>query len=479
MFHRELLVNGNLVGGPCDGTVPKEVSRNPWSGATVGSYAEATWAHCDAALDGATNAFASWSRTPISDRRRLLRDISNALGEKRADFAELLVHEVGKPISWARAEVDRAALTFALAADHPVELDTPDLSRDPRATNYRATVHRKPRGVVLAFTPSNWPLNLAAHKIAPALLAGNTVVIKGSDQSALCTLSLARLIHQCGCPAGVVNAVQPLIVDAQRMVADRRVRHISFTGSAAVGWTIRERRFDIPVTLELGGNAFAIVLDDADPEATARILATSAYGFAGQVCISAQHVLATPAVYASLRQALTMATASMKVQDPAEDSTVCGPLLIEQASERVEAWVAESNGRILAGGPRMRNRMTPTLVEIDDFESAQARGEKLATEEVFGPVLTISPVPDFETALRLVNRSQYGIHAALFTDDRAAMDHAAQHLTAGGLVVNDAPSVRFDALPYGGEKRSGFGREGIASAYDDFTVPFSVVERIS
>lgn len=389
--------------------------------------------------------------------------------------------EVGKPITWARAEVDRAALTFELAASLACDSAVSDVSYDPRGANFSAEVHRVPLGVVLAITPYNWPFNLAAHKIAPALALGNVVILKGSEMASLCTLTLARILHECGTPAGVVQALNIDLPLAKRLVVDPRIDKISFTGSAAVGWGLRGAIGSTRLTLELGGNAFALVDADADLDAVVARLVPSAFGYAGQVCISAQNVLAHQSVFEALKARLTAAASQIEVTDPRAEEALCGPMITAvaaaRANERVQAAVA-AGAKVLMGSEPNGNRMPPTLLEIADFALAQRNDMFLASEEVFAPVLTISPVPSLDEALRIVNQGRYGIHTAIFTQDEGLIECAAQALKVGGIVVNDAPSIRFDGLPYGGEKASGLGREGTASAVHEYTRPLTVVRRV-
>jgi acyl-CoA reductase-like NAD-dependent aldehyde dehydrogenase len=341
-----------------------------------------------------------------------------------------------------------------------------DVAYDPRGKDYQAWVERLPVGPVLGIVPYNWPYNLAAHKIAPALAVGCTMVVKPSSAAPLSTLTLCRLIHEAGCPPGVVNAVVCPSKIAERMALDPRIAKVSFTGSPAVGWGLKEKLPRKKVTLELGGDASAIVMPDADLDwATKRIVAGK-FGYAGQICISVQHARIHQDVYADMRARLIEATLACKSGDPEDPTTVCGPLVSAEAADKVQAWLQEAldgGGKLLAGGLRDGNVVSPTLIEN---VPASAR---LSCEEVFGPVLTLSSFATLDEAIAAVNASNYGIHAGVFTRDPAAAERCFNELEVGGVVVNDYPTLRFDSLPYGGVKNSGFGREGVRYAMDEMT----------
>lgn len=477
MRHAEMLIAGHFVGGPCDQATGKSVLKNPWNGRVAGTAAEGGPNDVEAAIQAAAEAFEGWRRTAPSERSYLLSAIAEAVRARRDELAALLVEEIGKPVCWALGEVDRMAVTFDLSARATERLAPAEeaLDYDARGAGYRAEVRREPLGPVLCIVPYNWPFNLAAHKLGPALAAGNTVVLKPSGLAPISTLTLARIVHEAGAPPGVINAVNVSGRLAEQAALDPRIKKVSFTGSPAVGWRLKDVLPRKRVTLELGGDASAIVLDDADLDWAAARLAPSAYGYAGQVCISAQHVWATPGVYEALRNRLVAATESCPTGDPADPKTVCGPLIHGESADKVMAWVDEADGagaQILAGGQREGNLVYPTLVE--DVPATT----RLGCEEVFGPVLTLGRVAHLEEAIARVNAGRYGIHVSIFTDDAAAGERAATVLEVGGVVVNDFPTLRFDGLPYGGVKESGFGREGVPYAIQEMTELKSVVRRL-
>ncbi|MCC7434163.1 MAG: aldehyde dehydrogenase family protein [Methanoregulaceae archaeon] len=474
-LHREMLIDGHFVGGPCDQAVGKLVVRNPYDGQVIGTAAEGGWSEANTALAAAQDAFQRQD-FPSEARRALLIRIADLVEERAEELAEVLVYEIGKPITWARGEVTRTAVTFRLAAD-AVELMRPEpveLPYDARAKDYEAHVARFPIGVVLAIVPYNWPYNLTAHKIAPALAAGNTVVVKPSSLAPLSTLSLIRLIHEAGCPPGWVNAVVVPSAIAQKMALDSRVAKISFTGSPAVGWMLKEKLPYKRVTLELGGDAAAIVAEDADLDWAIPRIAAGAYGYAGQVCISVQHVWADRSRYDEVKSRLIEATKDCPTGDPRDERMVCGPLISSTEAERVMHWIAEAcsqGATLLAGGGRSGNIVEPTLLENVPNAS------KLGCEEVFGPVLTLRPYNDIAEPIAHINASPFGIHTGVFTQNDLLARRAFQELDVGGVVIDDFPTLRFDVLPYGGVRKSGFGREGVRYALEEMTELRSLVRR--
>jgi acyl-CoA reductase-like NAD-dependent aldehyde dehydrogenase len=478
MVHGEMLIGGHFIGGPCDQGVGKQVLHQPGVGTVVGSAAEGGWNEANAALDAAMDAFASWRRSTRRERQQLLRRIASLVRERSEELSRLLSHEVGKPISLARGEVLRLGLTFDLAADALTDygLEQLPVDYDPRGEGYRCFVERFPVGVVLGIVPYNWPFNLAAHKLAPALAVGNTIVLKPSQQSPICTLELARLIHEAGCPAGVVNAVNVPSTIAQRMAEDERVAMLSFTGSPPVGWKLKSLLPHKRVSLELGGNAYAITCADAELEWAVQRTVSGAFGYAGQICISVQHALAHSSIYSDFRQRLIEATEACPTGGVDDEQTICGPLINEEAAAKVEEWVSEAvakGAKVIAGGTREGALMRPTLVE------GVPADVRLACQEVFGPVLTLAPFGDFSEAIGCVNSSDYGIQTGVFTHDERIAEKAFRELDVGGVIINDYPTLRFDNMPYGGVRRSGFGREGVRYAMDEMTELKTLVVRQS
>jgi len=477
MPHAEMLIDGHFIGGPCDQSVPKAVLKSPWDGRVAGTAAEGGRNEAEAAVAAAHEAFPSWRNSEPAARQELLRRIAAAVRERREELADLLVEEVGKPVTWARGEVDRMAVTFDLsaAAVSTLEPEPHNLDYDPRGRDYEALRLRVPLGPILCIVPWNWPFNLAAHKVGPALAVGNSIVLKPSSLSPVSTLQLARLIHECGCPPGVLNAINVPGRIAESIAQDDRIKKVSFTGSPEVGWKLKALLPRKRVTLELGGDASVLVMPDADLDWAVPRIVASAFGFAGQVCISAQHVLAHADVYNRLREHLIAATLACPAGNPREEATVCGPVINEEEAGRIEAWVGEATAtgaRVIAGGTRDGGMMAPTLVENVPADS------RLGCQEVFGPVLTLTRVESAKQAFARINSSEFGIHASVFTHDEAVIEQAVRDLEVGGVVVNDFPSLRFDGLPYGGIKQSGFGREGVPHAIDEMSEWKSLMRRV-
>lgn len=474
-MHQELLIAGHKIGGPCDSSVGKETVKNPCTGRIFATVAEGGRSELSTAIASAHDAFETWRKSSLSDRIDLLSCIADLVKERREELANLAVQEIGKPITAAFAEVDRMEITFRLAAqelaDHPEEWSpsgkSVDLSYDPRGANYSARVVRKPLGAILAITPYNWPYNLAAHKIAPALATGNTVVLKPSPLGALCSLSLAMLIHDAGCPAGVLNTWNGPTPILKRYLADERLAAISFTGSAKVGWELLAEFPRKVLTLELGGNASVVIddsLSDAELARAAERCAWGAFVYAGQICISVQHIWVQASRLSQFRELFLKAMGQIAVGDPTDAATVVGPMMPGQM-DRVLEWVdlAVKAGATASTIRTEGNRLYPILVEGAPEDSL------VRTEEVFGPICTLGSFSDVSEALRLVNESKYGIHAGVFSRNEAFVDEFSDRVEAVGVVVNDVPTVRFDSLPYGGVKQSGIGLEGVRYAMESMT----------
>lgn len=476
MNHRELYIGGHFLGGPCDQSYSKGVSRSPWSGSVVGTVAEGTYRDLVAAIDAAHEAFPAWSKSDRTTRQKLLLRVRDFVRERSEELAQLLVAEIGKPITFARAEVERTAITFELAAWSVPDLgDEPlDLGPDPRASMYSATVRQVPRGVIFAITPYNWPLNLAAHKIAPALAAGCAVVLKVSPLSSLCGLEWGRILHDAGAPPGLFNVWHGETRDVQRALEDDRIGVLSFTGSAAVGWGLRERFPRREMILECGGDANLVVFEDADLEAAADRAVMSAFGYAGQVCISAQHVRVSDSIYERFRDTLLRRTEECRWGDPGDVATVCGPMIHSDAAARIESEIddAISKGAIaLVRGERKEALLTPTLLERVPADAL------LSSKEAFGPVLLLHGFSTMEDLTSQFRSSPYALQAGVFTQDESKFVQLRDEVSMGGWVLNDAPSVRFDAMPYGGLGESGLGVEGVSFAIERYLRPEATVKK--
>ncbi|MGB6193774.1 MAG: aldehyde dehydrogenase family protein [Terracidiphilus sp.] len=450
--------------------------RSPWDQGLVGRVTVATRADARQAVHHAVASLRRTRALPRWKRREILEDIAGALIEQKERFAKLIVTEAGKPLRLARTEVDRAVLTFKTAAEEAVRLggETIPLDLAEGNENRWGLVQRFPVGPVLAITPFNFPLNLVAHKVAPALAAGCPVIVKPSPQTPFTALALGEVILKAGWPEEAL-AVLPLADADTGWLAEKedRIKLVSFTGSAKVGWQLKARSGRKRVLLELGGNAALIVHSDwPDLEDAAKRTAHAAFGYAGQSCISVQRVFAERRVFQSFVWKVVEHAEKMAAGGPEDEATEVSPLIRISDAERVEAWVKEAVGagaKLVIGGERTGSFMAPTIL------TATQPGMKVRDEEIFGPVVVIEPYEDFEEALAAVNHSKYGLQAGLLTRDAGRILTAFRELEVGALIVGDTPSWRLDPMPYGGVKDSGLGREGVRSAIDEMTEPRMLV----
>ncbi|WP_238011688.1 aldehyde dehydrogenase family protein [Dactylosporangium sp. AC04546] len=454
-----------VAGRPCHSPETVEV-RSPYDNTLAGTTSNATAADIEAAVAAAAQVPAS---LPAHARAAALDHVSRRLAERAAEVGALITAESGKPVKWAAAEVTRAVSTFRWAAEearrdsgHLQRLDT-----DPAATGRLALVRRAPRGPVLGITPFNFPLNLVAHKVAPAIAAGCPIIVKPAPATPLTALLLGELLAETDLPAGAWSVLPMPNAAVADLVSDPRLPVVSFTGSVPVGWSIRDRVPRKHVTLELGGNAAAIVCPDwtdpADLAHAARRIATFAMYQGGQSCISVQRVYAHRDVYAELTERIVAEVRALRTGDPADPATDVGPLINEAAAIRVHSWVTAAGATILTGGGRNGTTVDPTVLAGAPDDS------QVNADEVFGPVLTLAPVDDVDEAFARVNASRFGLQAGVFTHDLRTAFRASAELAVGGVIVGDVPSYRADQMPYGGVKDSGTGREGVRSAMDDLT----------
>jgi acyl-CoA reductase-like NAD-dependent aldehyde dehydrogenase len=446
---------------------PVEV-RAPFDGSVVARVVQARRQHAESAIAAAVKAFGTTRRLPAFERQRVLRRVAQSIAERREEFSRTLAQEAGKPIKLARTEVDRAAFTFNVAAEEATRIYGEYLPLDSlEATAGRwGIVRRFPLGPIAGITPFNFPLNLVAHKVAPAIAAGCSMVLKPAPQTPLCSLLLAECVQQAGWPDGGLNVLPLSNEDAGRLVTDERIKLISFTGSVPVGWEIKSRAGKKKVALELGGNAGVIVHSDADLSYAAERCVMGGFGYAGQTCISVQRILVEESVYGKFVDLLVDGVKKLKIGDPLEESTDVGPLIRESDAIRVTNWIEEavrSGARLLCGGGRDGSMVNPTVLTGTKAEM------KVNCQEIFGPVVTVEPYKNFDEALRRMNNSNFGLQAGLFTRDVKLLFQAYDELEVGGLIAGDVPSFRIDQMPYGGVKDSGLGREGLRYAIEEMT----------
>ncbi|HEY8038697.1 MAG TPA: aldehyde dehydrogenase family protein [Polyangiaceae bacterium] len=449
---------------------PTATVHEPWSGAPLGTVVLADEARAEEAVAASVQAFARLSARTSHERRTVLARIAQEIEARQAAFAGLLAREAGKPIALAQAEVARAVSTFQLGAEEATRMVGEVMPLDVTATTrgYSGSWVRVPAGPVIALAPFNFPLNLVAHKIAPALACGCPVVLKPPPQTPLSALLLAECIRRAGAPDDAVQVLPCSIAVAEKLVRDERFATLSFTGSAKVGWYLRSIAGKKRVLLELGGNAAAIVHDDAPLDWARERVVSGAFGYAGQVCIKVQRLYLHRSMADGFVARLVERTRAIEPRSPLDPTALCGPMIDEASARRVESWVEEAaraGARVLCGARREGNRYWPTVLEID----GAGRGMKVVDEEVFGPVLTVHRYETWDEALSMADGTRYGLQAGVFTDSRARVAEAFARLHVGGLVVNDVPTFRVDSMPYGGTRDSGLGREGVRFAIEEMT----------
>ncbi|MDQ2582477.1 aldehyde dehydrogenase family protein [Saccharothrix yanglingensis] len=442
---------------------------HPFDGTEVASVAVPGPDQVERAVAAAAAVAKDFRRTPAHVRARALMQVSEALADRAEEIAETITAENGKPLRWANTEVQRAVNTFRFAAEEARRF-TGDLQRldtDPSGEGRLAVVRRVPRGPVLAVAPFNFPLNLVAHKVAPALAVGAPVIVKPASATPLSALLLGELLAQTDLPEGAFSVLPVRGGDMKALVTDERLPVISFTGSTSVGWSLMDDAPRKHVVMELGSNSAAIVCPDwPDLDLAASRIATFGNYQAGQSCIAVQRVIVHRDVAGEFVPKLVAAVRSLRTGDPHDPEVEVGPLIDEDNARRVEEWVAEavSAGATLhVGGGRTGTTVEPTVVQ-DVPETA-----KLWRQEVFGPVLAVSVVDSVAEAFEQANATDYGLQAGVFTRDVGIAFEAAAELEVGGVIVGDVPSYRADQMPYGGVKGSGTGREGVRSAMEDFT----------
>ena len=444
--------------------------RAPYDGSVIASVFQGRREHAEAAIAAAVKAFGTTRRLPAFERQRVLRRVSESIAERKQEFARTMAQEAGKPIKAARTEVERAIFTFNVAAEESTRIYGEYLPLDWQefTAGRWGIVRRFPLGPIAGITPFNFPLNLVAHKVAPAIAAGCPMVLKPAPQTPLTAMLLAEAVQQAGWPDGGLNVLPLSNEDAGLLVSDERIKLISFTGSAAVGWQIKKNCGKKKVVLELGGNAGVIVHSDADLAYAADRCVVGGFSYAGQTCISVQRILVERSVCGKFTDLLLEGVKRLKTGDPLDESSDVGPLIRESDAVRASDWIQEAvrgGARLLCGGQRQGPMLEPTVLTGTRPEM------KVNCQEIFAPVVTVEPYDDFNQALKQVNNSPYGLQAGLFTRDAKLIFNAYEELEVGGLVAGDVPAFRIDHMPYGGIKDSGLGREGLRYAIEEMTEP--------
>ena len=442
--------------------------RNPFDGSVVGEVALAGRAGVVAAIDRAVAAAPVAAALPSHARAAALNRVRAGVVQRKEELARLLAAEAGKPLGLARTELDRTIFVFEQGGEEAKRIGGEVLPMDllPHGEGRWGITRRFPLSPIAAITPFNFPLLLAAHKLAPAMACGATMVLKPPPQDPLSTMKLAEIVKESGYPDGGISILACANDDAAPLLDDPRIRMISFTGSARVGWMIRQRAPMKRVALELGGNAAVIIEPDADIEHAVTRCVAGGYLYAGQSCISTQRILVHDKVYDQFVSRFAPAVQALKVGDPLDPATDVGPLIDRANAERVESWIAEAvkaGARLAAGGTRKDSLIAPTVL-LDT-----SAGMRVNCEEIFAPVTTVRRYASLDDAIAQANDSPYGLQAGLFTNDLRTIKRAFEQIEVGGLVVNEVPGFRVDHAPYGGVTQSGIGREGVRYAIEEMT----------
>jgi glyceraldehyde-3-phosphate dehydrogenase (NADP+) len=457
-------------------TQTSEAVHNPWSGEKLADICTASAGDLESAVASSHAAFHKTRKLPSHARAATLERIGALLSQRRQEFVDVIVAEAGKPVTFAEAEVDRACLTFRFAAALALGDDGHGINMEASnpGLGHFGIVRRFPIGPILGITPFNFPLNLVAHKIAPCIATGNTMLLKPALKTPLTALLLAEVLHEAEVPAGQINIVPFPHELVPALLDDYRIKMLSFTGSVDVGWRLKGRAAKMRCALELGGNAAVIVEPDSDWHAAIPKIAAAAYGFAGQSCISIQRILVHREIFAQFRGALVSFTQE-KIQtgDPSLRTTTVGPMINASARDKVVRWVEEATAAgaslltpLQASG---RSVLAPVLLEN------VASGSPVLCEEVFAPVAVLQHYGTCEEALATVNDSRFGLQAGIFTNNLQNAIRAFEELEVGGVMVNQVPTFRIENMPYGGIKESGSGREGLRYAMEEMTEPKSLV----
>jgi len=467
MKPQKILVAGSWEESPH----PHEI-RSPFDGRVVGSTFLASPEQMERAVIGAQVGFERMRALGAWERSEILRKTASGISARKEELATLLSAEAGKPIRDARAEIYRGALTFRLAAEEAERMigETIPLDLAPSSKGRLGITRRFPVGPVLGISPFNFPLNLAAHKVAPAIAAGCSIVLKPPSADPLIMLKVAEIMTEAGLPAGALSVIPTARDVADRLVDDERFRLLSFTGSPEIGWKMKARAGKRRVLLELGGNAACIVDASANLDWAVKRALVGAFAYAGQVCISVQRIFLHESIAEAFETRFAAGAAQLKVGDPADEATDVGPLIDDGAAKRTQEWIAEAvaaGARVVSGGAPVKasepRLFAPTIL------TNVPRSARICSDEAFAPVVILERYSDFATVVASVNESRFGLQCGLFSNDLAHVRTAFDQLEVGGVIVNDVPTYRIDNMPYGGVKESGLGREGIRWSIEEMT----------
>jgi acyl-CoA reductase-like NAD-dependent aldehyde dehydrogenase len=464
LIEYKLFINGQWV----DGGTPLEV-RNKYTQEVFALLPSARQEDVDEAISAADKAAAVMANMAAHKRSAILTRTAGILKDRKEEIAQTIATEAGKALKFARVEVDRAVSTFTIAAEEAKRIsgETIPLDAVPAGEGYFGFWIRRPVGVVAAISPFNFPLNLVAHKVAPALAAGNTVVLKPASSTPVTAVKLCEILMEAGLPPGGINlVVGPGSTVGELLVTDARVAKVTFTGSPVVGERITQIAGIKKITLELGNNSPVIIAPDADLEQVARRCAIGAYYNSGQVCISVQNIFSQRKIHDPFLEKFVQASKDMVVGDPLDERVDVGPMIDLKEVDRIDSWVHEAleeGAQVLAGGRREGCVYWPTVLGNVKPEM------KIVAQEAFAPVASVIDYDDFEDALQQANSTEFGLQAGIFTRDIHRVLKATRYLNFGGVIINDTPAFRADHMPYGGNRRSGIGREGVRFAIEDMT----------
>lgn len=439
---------------------------NPYDQSVVATTFVASQKELETAIKAGEEAKEAMKQLPAYTRYNILMHISNRLKEERDDFAQTLMQESGKPLKYALGEIDRSIQTFLVAAEEAKRLPREYISLDwtPAGRQKEGLVRYFPVGLIAGIAPFNFPLNLAVHKIAPAIAAGCPIILKPSSKTPLSTLKLAEIIAETDLPPGAISILPMDRATGNQLVTDERFALLSFTGSPEVGWNMKAEAGKKKVVLELGGNAGVIVTESADIEQAVAKCLSAAFAYSGQVCIHAQRLFVQRSVFEDFSKRFVQLVKGLRTGDPASAETDISSMIDEGNAIRVENWVNEAisgGAECLAGGSREGTYYPPTVLTKTQNEM------KVCNREIFGPVVTLEPFDGFDEALKLINNTRFGLQAGVFTSKTDEMNRAFDQLEVGGVILNDVPTFRVDHMPYGGIKDSGLGREGVKYAIYD------------
>jgi len=457
-----------LINGKWEGSEETREIQSPYNQKSVAKIHFASTPQMKDAVTAAHEAFGETKKLSSLERSQALEKISSEINRDKEELARSIALSSGKTIKSSRIEVERAVNTFNIASEEAKRMggEVIPLDLSPQTEERWGLVRHFPLGVIGAISPFNFPLNLVAHKVAPAFASGNSVVLRPASQVSITSMLLGKIINETDYPAGGINVVPSGYEAAEVLLNDERVKMLTFTGSPEIGWELKKKAHKKKVTLELGGNAAVIVEPDANLDFALPRIILGAFSYSGQICISIQRIFLHQQIYDRFMADFADATKKLKIGDPLEEDTDIGPMINLGAAEQAEEWLTEaveSGARVIAGGKREGPMFEPTILENVKPEL------RISWLEAFAPVVVVYRYKDFEDALKGVNYSIYGLQAGIFTGNLNKAFRAYEVLDVGGVIINDIPTFRIDHMPYGGVKESGFGREGLKYAIEEMT----------